>query len=429
MKKLIDQFEEISCIDVNGQYLAVGAGRRDLYVLDINSGEKIIQFESPHNGEYVGGIECVSFFGDGNQLLSCGSDDTIKLWDWKSNRLVFTFKGHNGTVYDACFSPNGEYILSGSSDKTMRLWSASNMNQIHQFIEHEGEVKSVGFSPNNKFLVSKTSEGLKKSIIRIWDFQNKKILSTIEENSYSGHVCSFSPDGRLLIADIGMKLCFWETNNFEKILEIESDNHITDCRFSPDSKYICSGHQGRDWTKDGGIVNIWNVKNGEKINSFLGHKETVTTVAFASNNEFVFSGASSGEVIQWDLRKNGEPVRKAQDAREESESVQQQTKPVQKTIDKEKPEKENEESERLKEIVEKMVDVTGSVYSKLMTSTNLNLPKISSELNATMEELTNQINAIPKETKDIFFKSNEGIELMNKVNINLMGIDMRLNMK
>lgn len=46
----------------------------------------------------------------------------IKLWDVESGELVSIFKGHMHAVNCAAFSYDGEQIVSCSADKTIRVW-------------------------------------------------------------------------------------------------------------------------------------------------------------------------------------------------------------------------------------------------------------------------------------------------------------------
>lgn len=64
-----------------------------------------------------------------NQYLASASrDKTIKLWDVKGGRCVFTLKGHDNWVTSVVFHPNGKYLFSTSDDK-----SKHNLSQLIVF--------------------------------------------------------------------------------------------------------------------------------------------------------------------------------------------------------------------------------------------------------------------------------------------------------
>ncbi|HOL24645.1 MAG TPA: peptidase C14, partial [Candidatus Hydrothermia bacterium] len=86
-------------------------------------------FEGHENG-----ITSVCFSPDGNYIASGSYDETIKLWEVSTGKLVRTFEGHENGITSVCFSPDGKYIASGSWDGTIRLWDVKSGKEVAQFI-------------------------------------------------------------------------------------------------------------------------------------------------------------------------------------------------------------------------------------------------------------------------------------------------------
>ena len=74
---------------------------------------------------HEGAVNCVHASKDGTRLVSGGDDQTVRVWDVKTGKLVSTMSGHDDRVLSVCFSPDGKKIASGARDKTVRIWDAA----------------------------------------------------------------------------------------------------------------------------------------------------------------------------------------------------------------------------------------------------------------------------------------------------------------
>ena len=84
---------------------------------DAASGRLILSFA--HQEEVTNG----TFSPDGARILTASADNTAKLWDAASGVLLISF-AHQDTVEDVRFDPGGTRILTASADRTARLWDA-----------------------------------------------------------------------------------------------------------------------------------------------------------------------------------------------------------------------------------------------------------------------------------------------------------------
>jgi WD40 repeat protein len=81
---------------------------------------------------HSGGVNSVAFSLDGAHIASGSLDNTIRIWDAATGKVVAgPFKGHAGWVNCVAFSPDGTCIISGSSDSTIRVWEIPpNLNLV-----------------------------------------------------------------------------------------------------------------------------------------------------------------------------------------------------------------------------------------------------------------------------------------------------------
>src|SRR6185295_15934491 len=61
------------------------------------------------------------FSPDGMRVVTASQDETARVWDAKTGKLLTEPLRHEG-VFSARFSPDGRRVLTASSDDTARVW-------------------------------------------------------------------------------------------------------------------------------------------------------------------------------------------------------------------------------------------------------------------------------------------------------------------
>ena len=58
-------------------------------------------------------------------MLSSSKDCSLKIWDLREGRLLFTLLGHSGPVNAAKFSADGHFFASGGADQLVMIWKSN----------------------------------------------------------------------------------------------------------------------------------------------------------------------------------------------------------------------------------------------------------------------------------------------------------------
>ena len=67
---------------------------------------------------------------DGKRIASASEDQTLRIWDVRSESCVATLQGHRALVLGCAWSPDAQRLISASFDGSHRLWAAENGVEI-----------------------------------------------------------------------------------------------------------------------------------------------------------------------------------------------------------------------------------------------------------------------------------------------------------
>ncbi|MCP4697260.1 MAG: WD40 repeat domain-containing protein [Gammaproteobacteria bacterium] len=238
-------------------------------------------------------VSSVAFAPDGSRALSSGGEDnTIRLWDLSSGKLLRTFKGHADLVSSAGFSPDGGSALSGSRDKTMRLWDVESGKVLRTFKGHSGFVRSVAFSADGRRVLSGSSD----KTVRLWDVENGKLLHTLKGDSNTVLAVSLSPSGlRALSGSADTTVRLWDLNEGQLLRTFNAHSDLVlSVDFSPDGQYALSGSS--DTT-----MRLWDLDRGKLLHTFEGHSDAVWSVRFSPSGRYALSGSWDNTLRLWEV--------------------------------------------------------------------------------------------------------------------------------
>ena len=118
------------------------------------------------------------------RILTASADNTAKLWDAASGKLIASFD-HQGTVWWAAFSPDGARILTASWDKTAKLWDTATPAELaRQVKESAHNITRTGSSVSMASSPAQQVESL-SDIASGLHFSNDGSLVAVNEESRS----------------------------------------------------------------------------------------------------------------------------------------------------------------------------------------------------------------------------------------------------
>lgn len=207
-----------------------------------------------HNGT----VYDMCFTNASNYLLSCSEDTTVRLWDLNTFTNAVIYTGHMYPVWAIDCSPFDLYFATGSKDSTARLWSIERSSPLRLFCGHTMDVDCVAFHPNCNYLASGSAD----KTVRLWSVNEGRMLRLFSGHRGGIHCLAFSPNGKLLAS---------------------------------------AGEDRR--------IKIWDLSTGSVLKEFRGHTDTVLSLSFNYNESILASCGMDQTLRLWNLQVIGEETK------------------------------------------------------------------------------------------------------------------------
>ena len=284
-----------------------------IWIYDVQTGKELTLLTG-----HTGRVTSLGFPADGRFLASGSFDKTVRLWNIDTSKQIAVFAGHRGGIEAIAVSPDGKTLVSGGTwDNTLILWDTETGEQIkrhtgytdnlirrfkifldrNRTVSYPNAIKVLAFSPDGKTFVS----GHRDGILRLWDAETGRKLSTIREHERGGiRGLVFSPDGKTLASSTidEIRLHTLQKGKPQPHFTIEASftKHLV---FSADSTILISNN----WTwHDQTDLHVWRVDTGEHLRSIpTEHTDQLEALAVSPDSDTVLTGSWDGTIRVWDL--------------------------------------------------------------------------------------------------------------------------------
>lgn len=241
-------------------------------------------------------ITSTQFSPNGLFLASTSIDNTIKLWDIKTHRLIRTFNGHSNAVRSVVFTPDSKFILSASLDKSVIMWDIETGKKIREYDKHNGGVSALAISPNGNLIASGSWD---KTII-VWSTTTGKVAQMLTGHNELITDLKFSNDGaKLASASDDNSIIVWDILSGNQIYR--KTNHYGEVKyiaFTPDGAKLISQ------SIDNSII-VYNANSGQQIEKIIvpdapnGRPQLVNSIVCTPNGSKYISIINGEKFAFW----------------------------------------------------------------------------------------------------------------------------------
>ncbi|MBN3947736.1 MAG: protein kinase [Nostoc sp. NMS7] len=219
-----------------------------------------------------------------------------------------TLTGHSGTLSSVnalAISPDSNTLASASDDKIVKLWDLNTQKVLTSLLGHSHAVKSVTFSPDGQILATASDD----KTIKLWQVETLEEISTLLGHSHAVKSVAFSPDGQILASgswDKTIKL--WDVNSGKQICSITGHQlQVNAVAFSPQGQLLASASYDR-------TIRLWQISALEDfqrefqnrpcyslLGTLSGHAWAVLTVAFSPDGQILATGSDDNTIKLWEV--------------------------------------------------------------------------------------------------------------------------------
>jgi WD40 repeat protein len=273
----------------------------------------------------LGIITLIRYSPNGRHIASVSDkENTVKVWDVQTGKLIGTLKGHSGHINDIAFHPSGDFIYSVSKDKKLYTWELNNWaaqdsivhdRPIKKVVSLDSDVLFICDSQNKCFLLKGgelssvlhagkkqiTSLSGSNSLVAVASgktvhvYQDGRVLS--EKTILHGHEIShvIIEAGLLAVADVKGQVVVYNLEGRSEMLRIPAHNKpITAFDLNVEKNKLVTTSSDRTTV-------IWNLTDGSSISSLrYAQQETpeeVRAIEISPDGNTIASSAFSKSLI------------------------------------------------------------------------------------------------------------------------------------
>ncbi len=221
------------------------------------------------------------------------ADGTLRFVDARDGSAEGTWKAHDAAIRSIVYAPDGTRVASGSDDRVVRLASPDTGRVLRRgFPKLGGSVRGLAFDPRGRRIATGADDR-----VRIFDAESGDEVHSIA-CPFDVTAVAFSPDGRILaIAREDRRIQVVDAASGNTIATLLGHREtVTTLAFDPKRPRLASGSDDR-------TIRIWDVSErgfGRELRSIDAHGGPVRAIAFDAAGRWIASGSDDGTVRVFD---------------------------------------------------------------------------------------------------------------------------------
>lgn len=239
-------------------------------------------------------IDAISYSPNGKLVLTGSYDNTAKLWDASSGKLLRSFDHYTNIVTAAVFSKTGKYFAVADFDGRVEVRNSLTADIVAEF--KLNGVQSIVFNKDDRYLLVGSAD----YTATLLDIAGERIAAVIKDHSGAIIKAFFSPDEtKIITASDDQSIKVYDIAKGENILSLSTGNaEINEIQKAGNTNlYVTSCSDN--------LVRIWDINKGILVNTIKPHDSKLTTFCLSDDGKTFCTGASNGSIKEWYTASGG----------------------------------------------------------------------------------------------------------------------------
>ncbi|QFT30560.1 translocation protein TolB [Labrenzia sp. THAF82] len=213
------------------------------------------------SGHWAASVDYIAWSPDGTRVATAPWGPFITIRNVDTGEASAVLFGHKGEVIDLAWSPDGAYLATAAESDPARLWDARTGSLIVEFDGGLPDDSAVAWSPNGSKVAATMAGG-----VALWSV-TENIGEFFPATYSTAQALAWSPSGKHLAlastdyatSDPGFDILVFDPETGEQTNVLKGfDDTILSLAWAQNGEFLAGGSQDR-------TARVWNIVTGELV--------------------------------------------------------------------------------------------------------------------------------------------------------------------